>query len=85
MKILYWNNCVKDVCTPFRGSGKATSGVRVLCHRSIVHLMTRGLVEDVRVRLEKYHVFASLHPFQKNDPAVENGYGTTQATILLML
>jgi hypothetical protein len=34
--------------------------------------MTRGLVEDVVP--ERYHVFTSLHPFEKNDPTVENEY-----------
>jgi hypothetical protein len=32
-------------------------------------LMTRGLVEDVGP--ERHHVFASLHPFEKNDPTIE--------------
>jgi hypothetical protein len=34
MKVLYWNNCVKDVCAPklsVHGSGKATTLMRVLC------------------------------------------------------
>ena len=41
---------------------KATSVMRVLWSL-LVHLMTRGLIEDVGP--ETYHVFASLHPFEK--------------------
>ena len=40
--------------------------------------MTRGLVEDVGPG--RYHVFASLHPFEKNETTVENGYKASHYT-----